>query len=162
MCSGSKEAVDAGGRGQSLDPRDGVQGLAVVPLLGEAGRYEDGMYEASDEGGGISGRKLSTDGAREKESDEVEGWYERWIGETLCGCFDELEYAEYNCVGLFFLGVEERVTLLSPRFASLGVEEPRRHDTASSKRHSTGSWGRFPGSASVGRAKGLAAHLSVR
>lgn len=65
--------LDAGGLGQSLEPRDGVQGRVVEPLVGETGLYE-GMYEgASDAGGGISGAKLRTDGARERGSDEVEG-----------------------------------------------------------------------------------------
>jgi hypothetical protein len=73
MCSGSKEKLEAGGRGQSPEPRDGVQGRDDVPLEGETGRYE-GMYGgASDAGGGISGAKLRTDGARESGSDEVDG-----------------------------------------------------------------------------------------
>lgn len=124
MCSGSKDADDAGGRGQSLDPRDGVQGRPVDALLGELGRNEEDMYEVlSDCGGGISGLKDSTEGARESGIDEVDGWYERWIGETLCEWFGEQEYTICDSEGLFFLGKEKRVTLLGFLFASLGVKE---------------------------------------
>jgi len=49
------------------------------------------MYDGASEGGGISGAKLRTDGARESGNDEVEGWYVRWTGETLLVELDEYE-----------------------------------------------------------------------
>jgi hypothetical protein len=92
MVSGSNETLDAAGLGQSPDPRDGVQGRPAKLLVGETGLY-DGMYGgASFVGGGMSGAKLIIDGARESGSDEVDGWYDRWTGETLCEILGEHEY----------------------------------------------------------------------
>jgi hypothetical protein len=41
IVSGSNETLEAAGRGQSLEPRDGVQGRGAWLLDGETGLYED-------------------------------------------------------------------------------------------------------------------------